>query len=259
MTRTIIATLLLLAALASGAQAADREKLLTDPDIYGTYAVFAVDEDWHKLDKAAKDAALADAKRVFQKHAEQVTTDTYLLRGLTDRADIMVRVHSTELLHNQNFLVDFMGCALGKYLESVYIFNGLTKKANYVPGFPDDLKAVLKTLPDQGPKPYAIVVPIKKDAEWWQLSQDARTELMKEHTEATAAYLKTVKRKLYHSSGLDDMDFLTYFETAKLDDFNNLIIALERVKENKHNRRFGHPTVIGTIRPLDEILDILAR
>jgi chlorite dismutase len=82
---------------------------------------------------------------------------------------------------------------------------------------------------------------------------------MKEHTQASVPYLKTVKRKLYHASGLDDLDFITYFETAKLDDFNNLILALEQVKENRHNRRFGNPTLLATIRPLDEVLEILAR
>lgn len=62
------------------------------------------------------------------------------------------------------------------------------------------------------------------------MPHDPRAALMKEHTDATVAYLKTVKRKLYHSSGLDDLDFITYFETAKLDDFNNLVIGLLKVK-----------------------------
>ena len=65
--------------------------------------------------------------------------------------------------------------------------------------------------------------------------------MMKEHTDATVAYLKTVKRKLYHSSGLDDLDFITYFETAKLDDFNNLVTGLLKVKKNHNNERFGNP------------------
>ena len=72
-------------------------------------------------------------------------------------------------------------------------------------------------------------------------------------------YLKAVKRKLYHSSGLDDVDFITYFETAKLDDFNNLVTALLQVIENRHNERFGDPILLGTIRPLEEILEIIAR
>ena len=239
--------------------AADREKLLKDPGVYGTFAVFKVDEDWWKMDKAARASSSAEVKAVFQKHDDNVTTDTYLLRGLVEKADFFVRVHSTEMLHNQNFLVDLMGTALGRHLMNTYTFNGITKQANYVPGLPEDLKTALKTPPDSGPKPYVIVVPVRKDAEWWITGQDSRNAMMKEHTEATVAYLKTVKRKLYHASGLDDLDFITYFETAKLDDFNNLIIGLERVKENRHNKQFGNPTLLGTIRPLDEILEILTR
>lgn len=252
---------ILMCAWVPGVQAAaDREKLLKDPGVYGTFAVFKVDEDWWKKDKAARSAAAAEVKAAFQKHGDHVTTDTYLLRGLVEKADFFVRVHSAEMLNNQNFLVDLMGTALGKHLMNTHTFNGITKPLNYMPGFPEDLQKVVKTTaPDPGPKPYAIVVPVRKDAEWWITGQDGRNAMMKEHTEATVAYLKTVKRKLYHASGLDDLDFITYFETAKLDDFNNLIIALERVKENRHNKQFGNPTLLGTIRPLDEILDILAR
>lgn len=241
------------------AQAADRAKLLTEPGVYATFAVFAIDEDWWKLDENTRAFAAAAVKEAIRKHGEKIAIDVYLLRGLSDHADFFLRLHAGEMLDNQNFLLDFMSTPLGRRLRHTHTFNGMTKKANYVPGFPDDLKAALKAPADAGPMPYAIVVPIRKDAEWWQLDQAARTEMMKEHTEATVAYLQTVKRKLYHSSGLDDLDFITYFETAKLDDFNNLVIALEKVKENRHNRRFGHPTLLGTVRPLDEILDILTR
>jgi chlorite dismutase len=238
---------------------ADREKLLKDPGVYGTFAVFKVDGDWWKLDKNARTSAAAEVKNVFQKHADKVVTDTYLLRGLSEKADFFVRVHSMEILDNQNFLVDLMGTTLGKSLHNTNTFNGITKNLNYAPGFPEELKEALKTPPDPGPKPYVIVVPIRKDAEWWTMPQDRRNALMKEHTDTTVSYLKTVKRKLYHASGLDDLDFITYFETAKLDDFNNLVIGLERVQENKHNTQFGNPTLLGTIRPLDEILEVLTR
>lgn len=243
----------------SSAAAVDRERLLTDPGVYVTFAVFRVDEGWWRLDKAARESAVAEAKGIFERHAEQVVTDLYLLRGLMEMADFFVRVHSTEMVKNQDLLVDLMGSTLGRHLQNTHTFNGITKKANYVPGFPEDLKTALKTPPDPGPKPYAIVVPVRKDAEWWVTPQEGRAAMMKEHTEAAVAYLRMVKRKLYHSSGLDDLDFITYFETAKLDDFNNLIIALEQVRENRHNRHFGNPTLLGTVRPLDEILGILAR
>lgn len=236
----------------------DREKLLKEPGVYGTFAVFKVGEHWWQIDHDARTNAAAEVKKVFEKHADKVTVDTHLLRGLSENGDFFVRVHSKEMLHNQNFLVDLMSTKLGKTLKNTHTFNGLTKALNYVPSFPEDLKTELKTPPPQG-SPYVVVVPIRKDAEWWLMSPDARTAMMKEHSEATVPYLKNVKRKLYHASGLDDLDFITYFETAKLDDFNNLIIALERVKENRHNKQFGNPTLLGTIRPVDEILEILSR
>ena len=248
-----------LVALAQSADAQmDREKLLKESAVYGTFSVFKIADHWWQMDKDARAGAVAEVKKIVQKHADTVTADTYLLRGLSEKADFFLRIHSKEMVHNQNFLLDFMDTTLGKALKNTDTFNGITKALNYVPTFPEDLKAKLKTPPPEG-TPYVVVVPIRKDAEWWLMPQDHRTALMKEHTDATVSYLKTVKRKLYHSSGLDDFDFITYFETAKLDDFNNLVIGLLKVKENRHNQRFGDPLLLGTIRPLDEILGILAR
>ena len=255
----LVLALVTVIALAQGAKAeVDREKLLKEPGVYATFAVFKVGDEWSRMDKQTKAGAMEEVKRVFQVHAEKVSVDTHLVRGLSERADFFLRVHSKEMIDNQNFLVDFMGTAFGKALKHTDSFNGITKALNYAPKFPEELKAELKTPPPQG-SPYVVVVPIRKDAEWWLMPQDARTTMMKEHTDATVLYLKTVKRKLYHSSGLDDLDFITYFETAKLDDFNNLVTALLQVRENRHNERFGEPILLGTIRSLDEILGILSR
>jgi chlorite dismutase len=261
----IIRTLAIVIALCSvtlyeqQAQAADREKLLSDPGVYATFAAFKLDPEWWKLDKGARDTAAAAVKEVVHKHGEHMAIETYLLRGLSEHADVLIRLHASDMSHNQTFLVDLMGTTLGTHLMNTSTFNGMTKKANYVPNFPDEMKAALKTPADPGSKPYIIVIPIRKDAAWWLLSQETRTRLMKEHTDAALPYLKTVKRKLYHSNGLDDFDFITYFETDTLADFNSLILALQQVKENQHNRRFGNPTLLGTVHSLDEILDVFTR
>ena len=106
---------------------------------------------------------------------------------------------------------------------------------------------------------YAIVIPVKKDAEWWNLYFGVRFEMIREHTIAVLDYLATPKRMLYQSIGLDDLDFVTYFETNKLDQFNNLILFLQSIRENLQNERLGSPIVLGTIRNLDDILEILAK
>ena len=237
--------------------AADRDKLLNEPGVYGTFAAFRFDADWGKQDQATRIAHLTSFRGVVEQHREKLAIDTYLLRGLSDHADFLLRVHASELKDTQQFLVDLQHSAFGRHVTSVVVFNGLTKKANYVPGFSEQLKSDLKAPSEPGP--YAVVIPIRKDGEWWSLPQEKRAAMMQEHTEAALPYHKTVKRKLYHATGLDDFDFITYFETAKLDDFHALVLALNKVKEAKHNRRVGNPTLVGTVRSLDQLIEVLAQ
>jgi len=243
----------------AGVHAADRDKLLSDAGVSATFATFKIDPDWWKLDKNSQATGVAAVKDVVQKHSENIAVDVFLMRGLSEHADLLFRLHSTDMIQNQNFLLDLMATSFGEHLLNTSTFNGVTKKLNYVPTFSDEVKTALKTPVEPGAKVYAIVIPIRKDAAWWMLDHETRNRMMKEHTEASLPYLKTVKRKLYHSSGLDDFDFITYFETSNVNDFHNLVLNLERIKENQHNRRFGNPTLLGTIRPLDEILGILSR
>ena len=258
---SVLGILLMVTSLwADGSVAApDREKLLSDPGVYGTFAAYSFNEDWAKRDGATRISLLTVLKGVVEQHREKIAIDLYLLRGLSDHADILFRIHANELRDIQKFLVDLQGSMFGKHLRTAGIMHGLTKKANYVPGFPDEMKADLKAPSEPGSKPYAVVIPIRKSADWWALDQEKRAALMKEHTEAALPYHKTVKRKLYHSTGLDDVDFITYFETSKLEDFHSLILAMERVKEFQYTRRFGHPTWLGTAKGLDELIEILAQ
>ncbi|KAF0164725.1 MAG: hypothetical protein FD157_1889 [Rhodocyclaceae bacterium] len=87
---------------------------------------------------------------------------------------------------------------------------------------------------------------------------DQRLREMEAHTAPTLAYLVNVKRKLYHSTGIDDTDFITYFETNDLGAFNNLMISLASVPENKYHVRWGSPTVLGTIHSPEEVMKALA-
>ena len=239
------------------ALAADRDKLLIEPGVYATFVAFGIEKEWARLDQKTRLAHLNAFKGVVERHREKLAIDTYLLRGLSDHADFLLRVHGTELKDSQQFVVDVLATPFGQYLSSETILIGLTKKASYVPGFPDNLKADLKAPSESGP--YVAVIPIRKDADWWGLPQDQRVAMMQEHTEAALPYHKTVKRKLYHSTGLDDFDFITYFETAKLEDLHSLILALSKVKEMHHNRRFGHPTLVGTIKTVDQLIEVLGQ
>lgn len=250
---------LLMVATAWPAQATERDKLLTEPGVYGTFAAFQMDHDWWDLPGDARVIAVSEVKGLIEQFSNKIVIESYLLRGLSDHADFMFRVHAHALSDTQQFLTSLLGTRFGRHLVATSYLHGLTKKAAYVPGFPDRMKTDLQAPSEAETKSYAIVIPIRKDADWWALDQETRGALMQEHTQAAIPYVPAVKRKLYHSSGLDDFDFITYFETEKLDEFHGLIRFLEQVKEYRHNRRFGHPTLLGTVRPLDDILELFAR
>lgn len=239
--------------------AADRDRLLTDVGVYGTFAAYTFDEHWGKEQAEHRISDLKVLKGVVEQHREKIVIDVYLLRGLSDHADLLFRVHARELRDTQAFLIDLQSSVFGAHLVSAGLFQGVSRKANYVPAFPDSLKAALKTASDPGSRPYAIVMPITKTAEWWKLDQGARTALMQEHTEAALPYQKTIARKLYHSTGLDDQDFVTYFETSQLEDFQNLLLTLRRLPEFQYGRRMGHPTWLGRMLTIEELTEALAQ
>ena len=88
----------------------------------------------------------------------------------------------------------------------------------------------------------AVLIPIGKSGEWWDLAQDQRQayfqKAVKEgHTAIGLRYVDRVFRKLYHSRYVDptaNYDFLTYFEfyDQYADDFRKLLMELRDATRN---------------------------
>ena len=230
-----------------------------DAPVFGTFALFEVDKDWGSLPQEERQKGGEEAKAVLEGFKSQVTVDGYWTYGLTTESHFLLRLHSAELKANQQFLSHLRGTGLGRHLDLEYTISGVTKGLNYAPDFPDLLQQLKGAKYEGDPSTYAIMIPIRKNAEWWNLSTADRVALMKEHTIPTVAYLKTVKRKLYHSTGISDVDFLTIFETNNLVDFNDLVIALRMVREDTFNVQLGEPTIIGTLKNWNDIVDLLVK
>lgn len=238
----------------------ERSKILTQPGVFGVFTMFKLRPDWDKLPAAARKGAAAEVTKLIEKHKNNVLVDVYLTRGLKKQYDYFFRVHAYDLAKAQTFMREFRSTQIGKHSDVAETQVGLTKALNYItkdksPG----LNAGLGSASYSGPAPrYVVSVPIKKDAAWWNMSVEERLALMEEHTAPTLAYLVNVKRKLYHSTGIDDIDFITYFETDDLAAFNNLMISLASVKENKHHVRWGNPTTLGTIGTPESVITALS-
>jgi len=65
---------------------------------------------------------------------------------------------------------------------------------------------------------FAALIPIKKSAAWWELTQEQRRAIFEDksrHIAGTLKYLPAIARQLYHCRDLGEpFDFLTWFEYA---------------------------------------------
>lgn len=238
----------------------DRAKILAAPGVFGVFSTYKIRPDYYRLAAAERKGAAAEVLAVIDKHKNKVIVDAYLTRGLGASSDYFLRVHAYDLAAAQEFMTDFRATRFGVYSEVAENLVGVTKALNYITKDKSaDLNAGLFAATYSGDAPrYAIMIPIKKNADWWNLSDAQRLKEMEVHTMPTLAYLVNVKRKLYHSTGIADTDFITYFETNDIGAFNNLLLSLAQVPENKYHVRWGSPTILGTIQPVENVVKALS-
>ena len=83
----------------------------------------------------------------------------------------------------------------------------------------------------------AALIPIRKTAAWWNLSQDERRAIFEKQSHHIATgieYLPAIARRLHHGRDLGEpFDFLTWFEYAPehSDDFEKLVARLRATRE----------------------------
>jgi hypothetical protein len=89
---------------------------------------------------------------------------------------------------------------------------------------------------------HAALIPIRKSAAWWALTQDERRAVFEDqsrHTHVGLKYLPAVARRLHHCRDLDrpePFDFLTLFDYTAADAaaFEDLVAALRATAEWKY-------------------------
>jgi chlorite dismutase len=90
---------------------------------------------------------------------------------------------------------------------------------------------------------HAALIPIKKNAAWWELTQEERRRIFEDksqHIAASLKYLPAIARQLYHCRDLGEpFDFLTWFEyePAHADAFEELVATLRATEEWRYVER----------------------
>ena len=84
---------------------------------------------------------------------------------------------------------------------------------------------------------HAALIPIKKSAAWWELTQEERRQIFEDksrHIAASIKYLPAIARQLYHCRDLGEpFDFLPWFEYAPehAEMFEELVGTLRATEE----------------------------
>jgi hypothetical protein len=104
-----------------------------------------------------------------------------------------------------------------------------------------DVRSELARISSPESGPVAVLIPIRKSAEWWGLAREQRQALMMGgaphgHLAIGQRYAARIYRRLYHARYLpgSEWDFLTYFEfpTDTTAAFEELLAALRDVEQN---------------------------
>jgi hypothetical protein len=125
---------------------------------------------------------------------------------------------------------------------ATHAYHGVTEHLHYTTAAQARLldRDAVAELP-ASPKTLAVLIPVKKSPEWWDLAQDERnayfqrTHALEGHTEIGLRLAGAIYRRLFHCRALGEhFDFLAYFELeeAREAEFKALLLRLRDVRAN---------------------------
>jgi hypothetical protein len=126
-----------------------------------------------------------------------------------------------------------------------WVLRGVTSNDRYVTRSEKEALVKKQAALGRPESTHAALIPIRKSAKWWALTQDERRAVFEEksrHIAVGLKYLPAIARRLHHCRDLGEsepFDFLTLFDYAKADAaaFDELVAALRATEEWKFVER----------------------
>ena len=123
--------------------------------------------------------------------------------------------------------------------EPLWVLRGITSNERYVEREEKEALLARQQGLDRPGATCATLIPIRKSAAWWALTQDERRQVFEEqsrHIQIGMQYLPAVARRLHHCRDLSEsepFDFLTWFEyePASEGDFSRMLVELRATPE----------------------------
>jgi Chlorite dismutase len=126
-----------------------------------------------------------------------------------------------------------------------WLLRGVTSNERYATRAEKDLLVARQTGLGRPEATHAALIPIRKNAAWWSLTQDERRAIFEDrshHVKTGLKYLPAVARRLHHCRDLGEeepFDFVTLFDYAKADSaaFEEMVAELRASEEWKFVER----------------------
>lgn len=120
---------------------------------------------------------------------------------------------------------------------AAWVLRGVTGRENYATLSEVRALAALPAPLGRRSSTAAAMIPIRKSAVWWKLSQGERRAIFEErshHIAASIRYTPRIARRLHHCRNLGEpFDFVTWFEYSPSDEgaFDELVDTLRATEE----------------------------
>ncbi|TXT37578.1 MAG: hypothetical protein FD138_624 [Planctomycetota bacterium] len=126
-----------------------------------------------------------------------------------------------------------------------WVLCGVTSNERYATRAEKDLLVTKQVALGRPEATCAALIPIRKNAQWWSLTQDERRALFEDrsrHVQTGLRYLPAVARRLHHCRDLgagEPFDFVTLFDYAPSDSaaFEEMVAELRATEEWKFVER----------------------
>ncbi len=138
-----------------------------------------------------------------------------------------------------------IGTAPASSDRAAWLLRGVTSNVRYTTRGEMDLLVAKQAGLGRSDATRAALIPIRKNAEWWSLTQDQRRTIFEDqshHIKTGLRYLPAIARRLLHCRDLGEsepFDFLTWFDYAEADSaaFEELVNELRTTEEWKYVER----------------------
>ncbi len=192
------------------------------------FTFFKIDPQWRRRlpeERSRDKREFAAACKAF---AEDHFLRSYSTVGTRGDTDMMLRTASTNLDTLHEFQVVLNQSGLMKYAEVSHSYLAMTKNSPYT----DENRLELRP----GGGKYLFVYPFVKTRAWYLLPMEDRRRIMAEHIKIGREYPE-ININTTYSFGLDDQEFVVAFESAKPQDFLELVQRLRETESSKFTLR----------------------